>query len=127
MIEVNGYEFTIRKFSAYDSLKTLGKISKLLAPMIGSIDMKKVMEAKDNIEEGSGADLGFLSFLGDLDENLLMEVVEKLVERATHNGVPVSLNDTQWTDKTLTLVKLAVEVAKEEYSDFLLELGLMSQ
>jgi len=118
------YDFTITKMNAYDSITTLGKISKLVAPLISEIDVTKVMKAQKSMKDGESVDLSFMSFLSDLDEKLLADVLERLVSKAVFNDIPVSTKDSRFKGDLMLLIKLAYNIVVEEYSDFLQSLQI---
>jgi len=128
--EGTAYEFKTTRLSAYDSLLTLGKLGKVLAPIIANIDGAALVRMREQLGAGSAdgeapeLDLSFIGLFEKVDTDLLLEVVFKLVSNASYNDVPVTVNDVAWKGKSLLLLKLAYKMAFEEYHDFLLELGL---
>lgn len=116
------YVFDVAPMTAYASLETLGKLGVLLAPVISGLDMNEIAKFKDS--DSGVTDMKFMEFIKEVDSELLTEVVSALVANARYDGVPVTMRDAVWKGKLIVLVKLAFEIAKEEYTDFLSELGI---
>lgn len=113
-ITVKDLDFKVKPMNAYASLKILGNLGSVLGPVLKNVDV-------DELENNP------LSLLGSLDKvnlDLFMQTLQDILSKATFEGVPVDLKNVMWNKKLDVLMELAMRIVKEEYSDFLLSLGV---
>lgn len=113
-IIIGNYEFENYPLSAYDGIELLA-------------DLMPYITAGYEKFQGNASPIELMmSISSKMDGKTVTSLMSRVLAKTLYNKSPINMADVEWNRKIHVLFDLTWQVLQEEYSDFLLELGLKS-
>jgi len=113
-LQLKELEFSVSSFNAYESLTILGELGQVLGPVFKKLNMEEIQLNP----------LMIITLLSEVQIEKFMITLQKVLNKASFENIPVDLKNVMWNKKLDILLKLAFEIVTEEYSDFLSSWGM---
>jgi hypothetical protein len=123
--EIDGKKYTFGLLSPFVALRLKNKILKMVAPVLGGIDLSEGKNIKDaNINLKAVAD----GIISHLDEERVEEVFKTLFTQVAHNGNTLTDDyiNANYKGDLNHLYKVAFAALEVQYGDFFGESGVLA-